>query len=86
MNENACPAFLCFTSACRSRAQPSSHRKLPNIFPFNTIETDELLQLTFNSNLSCLCTNNISLTDLPAFEYISGINNIPNLKNLHLKD
>ena len=23
------PAFLCFTSACRSRAQPSSHRKLP---------------------------------------------------------
>ena len=24
------PAFLCFTSACRSRAQPSSHRKLPS--------------------------------------------------------
>ena len=53
-----------------------------NIFPFNTIETDELLQLTFNSNLSCLCTNNISLADLPAFEYISGIKNIPNLNGI----
>ena len=53
-----------------------------DIFPFNTIETDELLQLTFNSNLSCLCTNNISLADLSAFEYISGTNNTPNLNGI----
>ena len=29
-----------------------------------------------------MCTNNISLADLPAFEYISGISNIPNLNGI----
>ena len=55
------PAFLCFTSACRSRAQPSSHRKLPKVYFF----------LTFSS---CSCAK-APLTQQYAHEGITGNHN-----------
>ena len=40
-----------------------------NIYPFSTIETDELLQLTFNSNFKLLVYKYHFPADLPVFEY-----------------
>ena len=50
-----------------------------SIFPFHSIEDNELVKLSFNSNLSCLCsknTVNAILEDLPMLQTISNIGNI----------
>ena len=55
-----------------------------SIFPFHSIEDNELVKLSFNSNLSCLCsknTVNAILEDLPMLQTISNIGNIPHLSN-----
>ena len=55
-----------------------------SIFPFHSIEDNELVKLSFNSNLSCLCSKNTVsaiLEDLPMLQTISNIGNIPHLSN-----
>ena len=52
-----------------------------NVFPFNSVETVELLVVLFNSNLGCSCPTGISLIDVPSFEHISAIRNIFNLSS-----
>ena len=53
-------------------------------FPFHSIEDNELVKLSYNSNLSCLCSKNsvnAILEDLPVLQTISNIGNIPHLSN-----
>ena len=52
------------------------------------IEDNELIKLSFNSNLSCLCsknTVNAILEDLPMLQTISNIGNIPHFSNFDPK-
>ena len=51
-------------------------------FPFHSIEDNELVKLSYNSNLSCLCSKNsvnVILEDLPVLQAISNVGNIPHL-------
>ena len=55
-----------------------------SIFPFHSVEDNELIKLSYNSNLSCLCSKNsvnAMLADLPVLQTISNIGNIPHLSN-----
>ena len=59
-----------------------------SIFPFHSIGDNERVKLSFNSNLSCLCsknTVNAILEDLPMLQTISNIGNIPHLSNFDLE-
>ena len=56
-----------------------------SIFPFHSVGDNELVKLSFNSKLSCLCsknTVNAILEDLPMLQTISYIVNIPHLSNV----
>ena len=58
-------------------------------FPFHSIEDNELVKLSYNSNLSCLCSKNsvnAILEDLPVLQTISNIGNIPHLTHLYSFD
>ena len=47
-------------------------------FPFNTLEDSELLKTSFNCNISCHCSKNITkarLQELPQFDIISSFTN-----------
>lgn len=51
-------------------------------FPFHSIDNKELVKLSNNSNLSCLCSKysvNAILEDLPVLHTTSNIDNIPHL-------
>lgn len=53
-------------------------------FPFHSIDDKELVKLSYNSNLSCLCSKhrvNAILEDLPVLHTTSNIGNIPQLSN-----
>ena len=55
-----------------------------HFFPFHSIEHNELTKLSYNSNLSCLCSKHsvhAMLEDLPVLQTISNIGNIPHLSN-----
>lgn len=55
-----------------------------NIFPFHDLDTFELLELTFNLNTECYCSPCIDfarLENLPHFDFISSISNLPNLSD-----
>ena len=57
-------------------------------FPFHSIEDNELVKLSHNSNLSCLCSKNsvnVILEDLPVLQTMSNIGNIPHLSNFDPK-
>lgn len=48
------------------------------------LDTSELLELTFNSNTKCYFSSSIDfarLENLPQFDFISSINNLPNLSD-----
>ena len=53
-----------------------------DIFPFKDLSREELIELSYNSNTSCLCSSRISklkLSLLPCFDVMASINNNPNL-------
>ena len=53
-------------------------------FPFHSNDDKELVKLSYNSNLSCLCSKhsvNAILEDLPLLHTTSNIGNIPQLSN-----
>ena len=55
-----------------------------SIFPFHSVEDNELVKLSYNSNLSCLCSKNsvnAILENLPVLQTVSNIGNIPHLSN-----
>ena len=57
-----------------------------NIFPFSYLCTEDLLNLTYNSNAKCLCSNlldKLKLDNLPCFDIITSLSKgIPNLSNI----
>ena len=53
-------------------------------FPFYSTEDNELVKLSYNSNLSCFCSKNsvnAILEDLQVLQTVSNIGNIPHLSN-----
>ena len=58
------------------------------IFPFNSVEDHELVELlVYNSNTDCLCSDKISrlnLESLPCFDLSTFINNNPNLSSIDI--
>lgn len=53
-------------------------------FPFHNIDNCDLIKLSFNSNTSCSCSQNTDydrLAQLPRFEIISYLNNIPQISS-----
>ena len=56
-----------------------------NIFPFFALDVFELAQLSFNSNLTCLCSkkiSNLKLETLPCFDLMSSISKHSNLSKI----
>lgn len=54
------------------------------IFPFNNLDESDLKKLSFNSNTNCNCSQNLvmeHLLELPQFEAISSLINVPFLSN-----
>ena len=54
------------------------------VFPFCSLEDQELLKPAYNSNVKCQCSRSIEqalLSNLPQFDTISTISNLPNLND-----
>lgn len=54
-------------------------------FPFNSLNHSELIELSFNSNTDCFCSNKIiynKLNSLPCFDIMSLIDKNSNLSNI----
>lgn len=57
------------------------------IFPFNSLSRNELLEYCFNSNTACLCSSTISealLSSLPCYDIISSIDSISYLSDFDI--
>lgn len=58
-----------------------------DIFPFHSLENEELFKLSFNSNAECLCTRKLSnqrLHSLPCLDVMSSIDKNSNLHNIDI--
>ena len=58
-----------------------------DIFPFHSLENEDLIKFSFNSNAECLCTQKLSnqkLDSLPCFDVVSSIDKNPNLKSIDI--
>ena len=57
------------------------------IFPLHSLEREELITLSFNSNAECFCSKKISnhrLDTLPCFDVMTSIDKNPNLRSIDI--
>ena len=56
-----------------------------DLFPLQNLSNAEILDLSFNSNIDCLCSAQLArakLDSLPRFHILSAVRNVPHLPDL----
>ena len=56
-----------------------------DLFPFQNLSNAEILDLSVNSNIDCLCSAQLArakLDSLPRFDILTSVSNVPYLSDL----